>query len=361
MSDLIVENCIKIKQNDMNLYVFVLTSEQIHNNFVVSRRYEDREEGYQRILRKSKVKNIEKYLKDVENNYPSILPNSILIALDNIEYIEEEKKLIIRNGINEDYKGLIIDGQHRSKGAYEYSSDFPLIIIGVSDLEPKYQARLFITINDTQTSLPKSLYKDLFILIDDKEFTKDMLDNESIDVDVKAVEMARELTENKDYSLYKMIDMTGEKQIGHISLMEFVRNIIPYINYDNGKFKEFTFMEQVKIVDNYFTAIKESFPEEWNKDKKPLFKTTIFGGLLKSLDDVWDIVILDSGNFKTENIKKVFELSKREKSENECIRSLESLANNLGGGFKAQENYRKKLIKIIKNNIKEYRSPKVEL
>jgi len=353
MRDLIVKNCLRVEQNNLYLYVFSLTSEQIHNNFVVSRRYEDREEGYQRILKKSKVKNIEKYLSDIEKNYPSILPNSILIALDNIEFDENSNILTIKNATDKDYKGLIIDGQHRSEGAYNYQSTFPLVIIGISSLEPQYQARLFITINDTQTSLPKSLYKDLFVLIDDKEFTRDMLDDESIDVDVKAVEIARELTENCEYSLYQIIDMTGEKQVGHISLMEFVRNILSYINYDNGKFKEFTFMEQVKIIDNYFRAIKEVYSEEWDKDKKPLFKTTIFGGLFKSLDDIWDIVIRDKGNFKVENIKEVFTNAK--------ITSLEALANNLGGGFKAQENYHKNFIKSIKNALKEFGSPRVEL
>ena len=34
------------------------------------------------------------------------------------------------------------------------------------------------------------------------------------------------------------IDFTGEKQIGYISLMEFIRNVKPFINYENGKFKE---------------------------------------------------------------------------------------------------------------------------
>jgi len=353
MNNGLEKKCIRINQNGLNLYVFILTSEEIHNNFYVSRRYENREEGYQRILKKSKVKNIRKYLEDIEDNYPAVLPNSILIALDNIEYDKENQIIKIKDNEN-GYKGLIIDGQHRSEGAYLYDSLFPLVVIGISDLEMKYQARLFITINDTQTKLPKSLYKDLFILINDKEITKDLLDNEDeIDVDTKAVEMARELTENSEYVLYNKIDMTGEKQIGSISLMEFVRNIKPYVNYDNGKFKEFSFMQQIRIVDNYFRAIKNIFKKEWEKDNQPIFKTTIFGGLLKSLGDIWDITIREKeGKFKPENIEEIFKKAN--------IVSLEELAHNLGGGFKAQENYYKKFIKSIKDSFKE-ENIKVEL
>ena len=77
MGSLVIENCIKIKQNDLNLYVFKLTAEEIHNNFVVSRRYIDKKEGYQRILKDSKVKNISNYLDGKnDEDYPSILPNS---------------------------------------------------------------------------------------------------------------------------------------------------------------------------------------------------------------------------------------------------------------------------------------------
>jgi len=191
MNNLLVDNCIKIKQNDLNLYVFKLTAEEIHNNFVVSRRYIDKKEGYQRILKDSKVRNISNYLDGKnDEDYPSILPNSILIALDKIEYDEKAGSLTILNN-EEDYKGLIIDGQHRSEGAYLNNSSFPLIIIGVEGLEPKYQARLFITVNDTQTALPKSLYRDLFSLISDEEINESLLNGEDLEVDIKATEIAK--------------------------------------------------------------------------------------------------------------------------------------------------------------------------
>ena len=352
MADLIVNECLKLEQNNLNLYVFVLKSEEIHNNFVVSRRYENREEGYQRILKESKVKNIKNYLANIENNFTAVLPNSVLISLDNINYDSKNKKLIIKN--NElGYKGLIIDGQHRSEGSYMYNSNFPLVIIGIEGLEPKYQARLFITINDTQTSLPKSLYRDLFTLISDEKITEELLNSEEIELDIKSTEIAKELTNDKESALFETIDFTGEKQIGYISLMEFIRNVKPFINYENGKFKEYSFRQQVKIINNYFQGIKNIFNEEWNKDNKPVFKTTIFGGLFRGLEDVWDIVIREEKNFKVENVEKILKKS--------GIENLEKLAQNMGGGFKAQDNYHKKFVKILKDKLKEEGNINIEL
>ena len=55
-NSLVVENPLIVKQNDLKLYVFKLTAEEIHNHFVVSRRLEDKEEGYQRIVKEKKIK-----------------------------------------------------------------------------------------------------------------------------------------------------------------------------------------------------------------------------------------------------------------------------------------------------------------
>ncbi|SFV71466.1 hypothetical protein MNB_SV-13-1430 [hydrothermal vent metagenome] len=54
MTDLIVKNCIRIKQNDLYLYVFTLNAGEIYTN---------KEDGYQRIIKEEKVNKIVSYLK----------------------------------------------------------------------------------------------------------------------------------------------------------------------------------------------------------------------------------------------------------------------------------------------------------
>ena len=76
-NSLVVENPLIVKQNDLKLYVFKLTAEEIHNHFVVSRRLEDKEEGYQRIVKEKKIKEIVAYLSGKSSDsYPSILPSN---------------------------------------------------------------------------------------------------------------------------------------------------------------------------------------------------------------------------------------------------------------------------------------------
>ena len=256
--ELKIENCLKIKQNSINLYIFTLKSELIHNNFNVSRRYLDREEGYQRILNSTKTKRISSYLEDKKGeNFPAILPNSILITLDNIKSYDEKTKILILNNNDDKYMGLIIDGQHRSEGSYDFNGNFELIVVGIADLEAKSQARLFVKVNQTQKKLPQSLYMDLFDLTSNDEVLD--LDSESMKIDIKAAEITKELNKNDEYIFYDLIDLTGEKQVGHISLAEFIRHTKPYINYDNGKLKEYSFNQQVRVIHNYFSAIKKVF------------------------------------------------------------------------------------------------------
>ena len=43
------------------------------------------------------------------------------------------------------------------------------------------------------------------------------------------------------------------------------------------------------------------------------------------------------------------------------IENLEKLAQNMGGGFKAQDNYHKKFVKILKDKLKEEGNINIEL
>lgn len=349
-NDLIVKDPLIVLQNSLKLYVFKLTSEEIHNHFVISRRLENRDDGYQRIVKEKKIKEIVAYLSGKSpDSYPSILPSNVLIALDNIEYKEDTKELVI--GDNEDgYKGLIIDGQHRAKGGYEFSPKFELIVVAVADLEPKHQARLFITINKTQTPLPASLYMDLISTTSDEDI-RDNLDGENITADQKATEIIRDLNSNDESCLKDLIAMTGEeaKKISLSSILPFVKE---YINYTNGKFKGSSFNEQVQIFINYFNAIKVVFESDW--ENGVVFKTTVLGGLIKSLGDVFDETFIEHKNFKENSI--IFTLAKIQEN------TLESLSSGIGGGVKAQDNFSKKFTKILKDSLKsEDKIGKIEL
>lgn len=350
-NNLVIKNPLIVEQNNLKLYVFKLTSEEIHNHFVVSRRLENRDDGYQRIVKDKKIKEIVAYLSGKSSDsYPSILPSNILIALDNIEYNENNKELIIKDN-KDKYKGLIIDGQHRAKGGYEFNPKFELLVVAIGNLEPKHQARLFITINKTQTPLPTSLYMDLISTTSDEDI-RDNLDGESITTEQKATEIIRDLNSNDESCLKDLIAMTGEenKKVSLSAIMPFVKE---YINYTDGKFKGYSFNQQVQIFINYFNAIKVVFENDW--EKGTVFKTTVLGGLIKSLRDVFDETFTYHKNFKENSI--IFTLAKIQEI------TLESLSNSIGGGgVKAQNNFSKDFTKRLKDSLKsEDKIGKIEL
>lgn len=348
MGDLVVDNCLSIKQNDIPLYIFTLNAGEIYNNFEVSRRYDDKEKGYQRIVKDTKVKKIVSFLSGKsENAYPSLLPNSILIALDDIEFENGKFKLTIKD--KDDVKGLIIDGQHRLKGAYDYDINFPLVVIGVSGLEPKYQARLFIKINKTQTSLPSALYLDLISTTSDEDIRAN-LDGEVITSEQKATELVKDLNRDENSSLKGLIAETGEER-GKINLAQLVGIIKQYINYTDGKFKGYSYNDQLKIFINYFNALKLIYEKDWNE--KIIFKTTILGGLLKALTSIFDVVNTTHSNFKENSI--IYVLS------NVQDLNLNEIADTVGGGVKAQESFSKRFIKAVIDKIKDDDKYKVDL
>ena len=347
MNDLIVENCIKIVQNELSLYIFTLNAGEIYNNFEISRRYNNKEDGYQRIVKEEKVKKILSYLNGKsKNTYPSILPNSILIALDNIEY--KDNKLIIKDS-ESGIKGLIIDGQHRLNGAYKYAINFPLVVIGVADLNTKHQGRLFITINKTQTPLPPALYLDLISATSDEDI-REFLDSESITSEQKAIELTKDLNRNENSSLKDFISETGEDK-SKINLKLLVTLVKPYINYTDGNLKGYSYNDQLKIFINYFNAIKVVFEENWRDGT--IFKTTVFGGLLKSLGSIIDIVKTTHHNFKENSIIYVLVTIQDI--------SLKEILNEVGTGTKAQDRFSKKFIKVLKDKIKDDPKYRIEL
>ena len=75
--------------------------------------------------------------------------------------------------------------------------------------------------------------------------------------------------------------------------------------------------------------------------------------MFRGLEVVWDIVIREEKNFKVENVEKILKKS--------GIENLEELAQNMGGGFKAQDNYHKKFVKILKDKLKEEGNINIEL
>ncbi|MFO5438564.1 MAG: DGQHR domain-containing protein, partial [Dolichospermum sp.] len=244
----------QVIQNNISMLVFVTTVKMIYERFDVSRRIDDKKLGYQRSFSKKRIKEIKNYI----NQEQGIIPNSILVNIDEgkFDYQENNNLLILHET---ESLGLIIDGQHRVNGCYDANPDFKLMVIATLGLSVKDQARLFVTINKTQKGVPASLYLDLMDLLDGdiEDF-----DGEGVTAERRAREIAIRLNETDESPLYELIRTTGESGFG-ISLNEFVTQIRDYVEPKTGKLANLGFEQQYKVFEIYFRSVKAVFLEEW--------------------------------------------------------------------------------------------------
>ncbi|NES80101.1 MAG: DGQHR domain-containing protein [Moorea sp. SIO2B7] len=327
----------KIIQNNIEMLIFCSpVNNIIYERFDVSRRIEDKNLGYQRSFSKPRIKSIKNYI----NNEKGVIPNSILVNLDQGKYsYSEESQLLTLN--QQDSLGLIIDGQHRVKGSYEANPDFKLMVVATLELSITQQARLFVTINKTQKGVPASLYLDLLPLL---EGDIDDFDQEGISAERRATEIATRLNEDEESPLYQLIRRTGNAGFG-ISLNEFVNQMKDYVEPKTGKLANFGFEQQYKIFEIYFRAIKAVFLEQWEDPKSYMLKTVAFGGLMQSFYEIFNLVLQKSQKFDTQNTIELLKL----------IDNFRFDRNNLpsGAGFRAQKKASEMIISNLKNAIKE--------
>ncbi|MBD1214970.1 MAG: DGQHR domain-containing protein [Dolichospermum circinale Clear-D4] len=326
----------QVIQNNISMLVFVTTVKMIYERFDVSRRIDDKKLGYQRSFSKKRIKEIKNYI----NQEQGIIPNSILVNIDEgkFDYQENNNLLILHET---ESLGLIIDGQHRVNGCYDANPDFKLMVIATLGLSVKDQAKLFVIINKTQKGVPTSLYLDLMNLL---EGEIEDFDGEGVTAERRAREIAIRLNETDESPLHELIRTTGEAGFG-ISLNEFVTQIRDYVEPKTGKLANLGFEQQYKVFEIYFRSVKAVFLEEWNDPKSYILKTVGFGGLMAAFYEVFNLVMQKYQMFNTENTIKLLV----------SIQDFKFDKDNLpgGAGFKAQEKVGDMIVSKLKNAVRE--------
>nr|MBI4156889.1 DGQHR domain-containing protein [Candidatus Woesearchaeota archaeon] len=311
MKQFIEINALSVKQPLGNFYVGIISARDLLDiSHADVRRIEkddiERHIGIQRPLNLSRVKEIKEYVKTFDASFP----NSIIISIGK-EYISfknmSENKLIIERNKN---AATIIDGQHRLAGFENNPIDnFDLIITIFLDLEREEQALLFSIINTKHTKVNPSLAADLL------EFS-------SIITPAKiAHNIAKTMNSDRDGPWYKLIRMLGtrsELYEGIITQSTFTKEIInlicrnedlykirdiikkegrkSLIHHFNRNYEKYIFWNFYvdnkdefifKILNNYFTAIKNVFKNEWANKKYILTKTTGYIALMKLFPELF--------------------------------------------------------------------------
>ena len=169
------EKAVKIKQGDLEMFIFGAYPSVLLKIGYVSRRASGKPEAYQRILNKDRIKKISKFV----SSRGALLPNVIIIAFDTDAEIQN--KINYTNGnINfpKSYcSAWIIDGQHRAFGFLETkfedvdpddpSEEFKLPVVAFKNLDEVLQNRTFVSINYNQKKIDPTLLCDLATSVPD--------------------------------------------------------------------------------------------------------------------------------------------------------------------------------------------------
>lgn len=292
------------------LYKYITIDQPIGRFYVVSinavdllsmvgiERRSEYENGAQRELDRKRVSDITNYCSDPDATFPT----SIIVNVTDASCVklnEEKSEMEIDTDVQ---IGTVIDGQHRLAGISKssFAEKYQVPVVLMFELTPEEQAYVFSIINGKQAPMNKSLIIDLFALSTVRSPQR------------TAHEIARALNKEEKSPFCNKLKMLGykapEQEIAMISQGTFANELIKIIlkrneyglrphqlqNLDRVKgwpIRDMYIDNQDKIIYqiilNCFNALKEVFPEYWEKPKTNiLWKTSGFGGIMKSLPDL---------------------------------------------------------------------------
>ena len=254
------KECFKIQQGGMEFYTFVIDSKTLREIAYVSRREATNLQGYQRYLINERLRDVGEYIKKPRATFP----NSIILNLDHTKARFEPTHEGSTRGTmimtKEEGIAWIIDGQHRLYGfKHSEGKEFDLLVAAYLGLSTSDQATIFKVINSTQKGVSPSLIYDLIDLTKDAEY-----------LDERTHEIVKALNEHNDSPWRGQIKMLGVGK-GIISQAAFVGELRRLLQ--DAIFKEYPVGDQIKILKDYFQALKDLFPSAWASKKHVLCKT----------------------------------------------------------------------------------------
>lgn len=280
------------------LLAAVNASDVIHISKVDPRKFDTEKletyAGPQREPSWKRIKDIAEYCKTVDATFPT----PILLSINTGNYLINDNVIEITGQAVAD----IVDGQHRVLGIKESgkANDFTLPVVFLLDATEEEKALIFAIINGKQTKVPASLIYDLFGVSEKRSPQK------------TAHEIARSLNSDLESPFYRRLKMLGKKSPGTIESLSqgtFVKALLPLISSDPIRdmdlikrdekppiqndcvFNEYWRNDQdhiiLKILGNIFTAIKETWADDWNSPEKSILSKAIgFSGIMRAMPNL---------------------------------------------------------------------------
>jgi DGQHR domain-containing protein len=286
---------IEIEQTANKLYFFKAAASELYNSLSINRKEENKskDEGYQRVLSPSRVQAISRYIAQKR-----ALPGAIIVGLDKASYDAKKCEITIPAGTD---VGWVIDGQHRLAGAEMASRlnvSIELPVVAFIGLTQDKQIEQFVVINREAKNVPTSLYLDLLGKLPQKKAADAARE--------RAVDLATELRRDEESPFFQRIVVTVAPKPGQISLTNFVRKITPLVTQDKGLLGSYTEREQLAVIGNYYEALRQVFPKEFDSKQSMFFKTIGFGALWNVFPSFFSLSLNLHKGFQVKDVVQIF-------------------------------------------------------
>lgn len=236
--------------------------------------------SYQRMVKKTRIKQIETYIND-----DGFFPNSIIVnfntkralKFESVKAVEHSSmsELGILHLPNAYHSAFIIDGQHRlyGYGNTEWKSKNTIPVVAFENLPEKEQTRIFVDINNKQKSVPKSL---LITLMGEFNWGSANADEALSAVKTRLVDYLSGKIESPLYKRIKLLDEPGS------NTRCLTKNYL--IGQALNKTNFFGLVQKKKLVKHGFLWTGDY---QSTLDKSYEFLSTCFQFIEKSLSAQW--------------------------------------------------------------------------
>jgi DGQHR domain-containing protein len=269
------------------------------SKWVGIRRSSEQPEGIQRMLRRSRILAISRFMGSHANN---TIPGNILVAFGEgraeVETLEERIASCIppdtmQNGCGHLLRpaalrfnfdpaadetsrpALIVDGQHRLKGLEAYGGeDVPILVVGLFSAPLIEQAFQFVVINNKATRVPTSNVKSIIADINESDLERRLLGAGVRYGDKSPI--LRDLTDLDSSPFAKLLDWDYNRE-GKIESEAQGKRLV-----------SLTALEQsMRYMSSHFKGVLEGGYEEGDEDSLYQMFTAMWRGVAENYPDIW--------------------------------------------------------------------------
>lgn len=248
-----------------SIYTFAMrVGDLLQVQYVASRGVSTEQGAVQRILNKSRVDAISKFVLSGNS-----FVNTFILNWTDTQYMPKVKKETLVLPLQGRFAQML-DGQHRIAGLQEAVNvqpeiaDMEVLVSLFIGLNTKEAARIFLNINSEQKPVPRSLIYDLF----------GEAYNDPESALTRVTDIVSFLNDTPESPYYGRVHYPGKPNSQSLIDLAIMVNAMKPAFERNGAFNKFQLSEietQRKIVLNFYTAIKNKYEDVWDKPKENLF------------------------------------------------------------------------------------------